>query len=70
LYTEVIELNRLAMDQMINKKELVIIPGATHLFEEPGTIEQAERSLLTGSCVTCTRPPYSPLGCLIILKSA
>jgi len=58
LDTEVIELNRLAMDQIINEKELVIIPGATYLFEEPGTIEQAERSLLTGSCVTCTRPPY------------
>jgi pimeloyl-ACP methyl ester carboxylesterase len=40
LDTEVIELNRLAMDQMTNKNKLVIIPNATHLFEEPGTLEQ------------------------------
>jgi putative phosphoribosyl transferase len=24
-------------------KELVIIPGATHLFEEPGTLEEVAR---------------------------
>ena len=39
LDTEVIELNRLAMDQMTNEKKLAIIPCATHLFEEPGTLE-------------------------------
>ena len=41
--TEVIELNRLAMDQMTNEKKLVIVPGATHLFEEPGTLEQVAK---------------------------
>ena len=41
--TEVIELNRQAMDQMSAKKELVIVPGATHLFEEPGTLEEVAR---------------------------
>lgn len=40
LDTEVIKLNRLSMDQMTNKNKLVIIPNATHLFEEPGTLEQ------------------------------
>ena len=40
LDTEVVELNRLAMDQMTNTNKLVIIPNATHLFEEPGTLEQ------------------------------
>ena len=39
LDTEVIELNRFAIDQMTNEKKLAIIPGATHLFEEPGTLE-------------------------------
>jgi putative phosphoribosyl transferase len=39
LDTEVIGLNRFAMDKMKNKKELVIVPGATHLFEESGTLE-------------------------------
>ncbi len=44
LDTEVIALNRLAMDQMTNEKKLVIIPGATHLFEEPGTLEEVAKS--------------------------
>jgi putative phosphoribosyl transferase len=35
----VIDLNQLAYDQLHCKKEMVIIPGATHLFEEPGTLE-------------------------------
>jgi putative phosphoribosyl transferase len=43
LDTEVIELNRLAMDQIANEKKLVIIPGATHLFEEPGTLEEVAK---------------------------
>jgi putative phosphoribosyl transferase len=40
---EVIELNRLAMDQMTNEKKLVIVPGATHLFEEPGKLEEVAK---------------------------
>jgi dienelactone hydrolase len=36
----VITLNREAYDLMHSKKELVIIPNATHLFEEAGTLEQ------------------------------
>ncbi len=44
LDTEVIALNRLAMDQMTNEKKLVIIPGATHLFEEVGTLEEVAKS--------------------------
>ena len=43
LDTEVIELNRLAMDQMTAEKKLVIIPGATHLFEERGTLEEVAK---------------------------
>ncbi len=39
----VIELNRDAMRQMRAHVELAIVPGATHLFEEPGTLEQVER---------------------------
>lgn len=37
---QVIDLNRVAYDQLSCKKEMVIVPGATHLFEEPGTLEQ------------------------------
>ncbi len=35
----VIELNREAMGQMRCEVKLEIVPGATHLFEEPGTLE-------------------------------
>jgi dienelactone hydrolase len=35
----VIELNRSAYEKLKGKKELVIVPGATHLFEEPGKLE-------------------------------
>ena len=36
----VIDLNRQAYAQMQCEKELLIVPGATHLFEEPGTLEE------------------------------
>ena len=36
----VIELNREALEQLRCEKRLEIIPGATHLFEEPGALEQ------------------------------
>ena len=39
----VIELNQKAMDRMDAKKELVIIPGATHLFEEAGKLEEVAK---------------------------
>jgi len=41
---EVIELNRQAETLLNCKKKLLLIPGATHLFEEPGTLQQAARS--------------------------
>jgi dienelactone hydrolase len=43
LDTEVIELNRKAMAQMMATKKLVIIPGATHLFEELGKLEEVAK---------------------------
>jgi dienelactone hydrolase len=39
----VIELNKDAMAQMRCEKKLAIVPGATHLFEEPGKLEEAAR---------------------------
>jgi len=35
----VIELNRVAMAQLSGEVDLQIVPGATHLFEEPGTLD-------------------------------
>jgi putative phosphoribosyl transferase len=39
----VIELNREAYARLKGKKQLVIVPGATHLFEEPGMLEEVAR---------------------------
>ena len=36
----VISMNREALEQLRTEKELEIVPGATHLFEEPGTLEE------------------------------
>lgn len=38
--TQVIELNRQAYSLLQGEKRLELIVGATHLFEEPGTLEQ------------------------------
>lgn len=40
----VIELNRQAEALMSCERKLVLIPGATHLFEESGTLQQAAHS--------------------------
>ena len=40
---EVIELNKQAQNRMVNENKLVIIPGATHLFEEEGKLEEVAK---------------------------
>ncbi len=40
----VIEFNESAHDALVNsERELVIVPGATHLFEEPGALDEVTR---------------------------
>jgi putative phosphoribosyl transferase len=39
----VIELNQAALAQLRCEKRLVIVPGATHLFEEPGALGEVAR---------------------------
>lgn len=39
----VLHLNRQALDRIEGKKDLAIVPGATHLFEEPGALETVAR---------------------------
>jgi dienelactone hydrolase len=39
----VIDLNRQAYEQLKVEKHLAVIPGATHLFEEPGALEEVAR---------------------------
>jgi putative phosphoribosyl transferase len=41
--TTVLELNRQARAQLRCESELAVVPGATHLFEEPGTLEVAAK---------------------------
>jgi len=41
--TEVLELNRQASQQMTAERKIVVVPGATHLFEEPGKLEEVAR---------------------------
>jgi putative phosphoribosyl transferase len=37
----VLDLNRLAQAELRCRSRLVVVPGATHLFEEPGTLQRA-----------------------------
>jgi putative phosphoribosyl transferase len=53
--TVVIDLNRKAMRQMHCEREMVLVEGATHLFEEPGALE--EGAGLAGSWFTRHFPP-------------
>ena len=39
----VIEMNQSAYELLTCEKKLIIVPGATHLFEEPGTLEQVAK---------------------------
>ena len=41
--TEVIAMNESALEKLIIRKELVIMPQASHLFEEPGALEEVAR---------------------------
>ncbi len=36
----VLDLNRQALEQLTSESELAVVPGATHLFAEPGALEQ------------------------------
>jgi pimeloyl-ACP methyl ester carboxylesterase len=40
---QVIELNRAALEKLSATREMVIVPGATHLFPEPGALEEVAR---------------------------
>jgi putative phosphoribosyl transferase len=39
----VLDLNRRAFEFLRTEKQLAVVPGATHLFEEPGALEQVAR---------------------------
>jgi pimeloyl-ACP methyl ester carboxylesterase len=39
----VLDLNGRAMEELAGEARLEVVPGATHLFEEPGALEQVAR---------------------------
>lgn len=41
--TTVLELNQEALERIPGPKQLSVVPGATHLFEEPGALEEVAR---------------------------
>jgi putative phosphoribosyl transferase len=43
LDTQVMRLNEEALAQMSCEKRLAVVPGASHLFEEPGTLDEVVR---------------------------
>ena len=56
----VLQLNRAAFAKLTCKKDFTVVPGATHLFEEPGALEEVarlatawfQRYLLSGSSLS------------------
>jgi putative phosphoribosyl transferase len=57
----VVGLNRSAYEMMTCEKELAIVSGATHLFEEPGTLEAAAKLARNWFADHLTRPFTTPV---------
>ncbi|HTT38561.1 MAG TPA: alpha/beta family hydrolase [Burkholderiales bacterium] len=54
----VIAMNQSAQEALVHcEQELVIVPGATHLFEEPGTLEEVARLARQWFVRHLARPP-------------
>jgi putative phosphoribosyl transferase len=58
LDTVVLGLNRAALEQLQCPKRLVVVPGATHLFEEEGALEQVSRLAADWFCQHLQRPAH------------
>ena len=43
----VVDLNRKALTRLRCRARMAVVPGATHLFEEPGTLEAAAETART-----------------------
>jgi len=59
LDTTVLRLNQEAAGQLSAEHELTVVPGATHLFEEPGTLDEVAR-LASAWFVRMLVPPRRP----------
>lgn len=59
---QVITLNEQAQEALPDTAELTVIPGATHLFEEPGTLEQVAHSAADWFTTHLPSPTEDPPG--------
>ena len=53
--TAVLEMNEEALERVHAAKDLAVVPGATHLFEEPGALEKVAELAADGSSATWPR---------------
>ncbi|MFE9256984.1 phosphoribosyltransferase family protein [Streptomyces sp. NPDC006879] len=60
---QVLDLNRTAQARLRCEEQLVVVPGATHLFEEPGALDEVTdlaRSWFVDHMATAARPAPRP----------
>lgn len=57
---QVLELNRQAAEAIAAECRIAVVPGATHLFEEPGTLEQVADLARLWFCDHLTPIPLQP----------
>lgn len=60
LDTPVLRINREALARLRCEKELAIVPGATHLFEEPGTLDEVAKLARSWFLRYLTPPSHQP----------
>ncbi|HJR51088.1 MAG TPA: hypothetical protein VJ794_08285, partial [Gemmatimonadales bacterium] len=58
--TPVLELNRQAYERLHCERRLVVIPGASHLFEEPGALDRVAGYARSWFDQHLSAPPVSP----------
>jgi putative phosphoribosyl transferase len=58
----VIKLSEQALRLLRCPKKLIIVPGAAHLFEEPGTLEEVARLATACYLASAGSPSKQPLG--------
>jgi hypothetical protein len=56
----VLALNQAVLPRLGGVKQLVIVPGASHLFEEPGTLDAAARLTADWLCRQVGGAPRLP----------
>ncbi|HJR98994.1 MAG TPA: dienelactone hydrolase family protein [Actinomycetota bacterium] len=57
---DVLEMNRDAAARMTCQREIAVVPGATHLFEEPGTLDEAAWLVRAWFARFLAEPPEGP----------